>query len=66
MKSEDRLIINYTSEKALKIERFDWHLVAGNVWSGRLPRGTEEKEVEKPDKEKMNAGEGKVKEGVKK
>jgi hypothetical protein len=48
------------------MEGLDWHLVTGNVWSGRLPRDTEEKEVEKQDKEKMNAGEGKAKEGVKK
>ncbi len=66
MKSEDMLIINYTPEKAPKIEGLDWYLVTGNVWRGSLPRGTEEKEVEKPDKEKMNAGEGKAKEGVKK
>ncbi len=66
MKPEDRLIINYTPEKAPRIEGLAWHLVTGNVWSGRLPRDTEEKEVEKQDKEKMNAGEGKEKEGVKK
>ncbi len=48
------------------MEGLDWHLVTGNAWSERLPRDTEEKEVEKQDKEKMNAGEGKAKEGVKK
>ncbi len=59
MKPEDRLIINYTSEKAPRSEGLDWHLVTGNVWSGRLPRDTEEKEVEKQDKERMNVGGGK-------
>ncbi len=59
MKPEDRLIINYTSEKAPRSEGLDWHLVTGNVWSWRLPRDTQEKE-------RMNVGEGKVKEGVKK
>jgi hypothetical protein len=67
MNPEDRLIINHTPEKAPKIEGLDWHLVTGNVWSGRLPRDTEDKEeVEKQDKEKVTAGEGKAKEGVKK
>ena len=66
MKPEDRFIINYIPEKAPRIERLDWHLVTGNVWSECLPRDTEEKEVEKQDKEKMNMGEGKAKKGVKK
>lgn len=66
MKPEDRLIINYPPDpdNAPRIKELDWHLVTGNTWIGRLPRDTEEKEVEKQDKEKMNAGEGKVKEGV--
>jgi hypothetical protein len=34
MKPEDRLIINYTPEKAPRIEGLDWHLVTGNIWSG--------------------------------
>ncbi|MEE8317676.1 MAG: hypothetical protein V3S13_02045, partial [Candidatus Omnitrophota bacterium] len=66
MSPEDRLIINHTPEKAPKIKGLDWHLVTGSVWSGRLPRDTEEKEVEKQDKEEMTEGEGKAKEGVKK
>ena len=66
MKPEDRLIVNHTPDKAPKIEGLDWHLTTGNVWIGRLPRDTEEKEVEKQDKEKMNAGEGKEKEDAKK
>jgi len=65
MKPEDRLIINYTPEKAPKIEGLDWHLVTGNVWIGRLPRNSEEKEAEERDKEKMNVGDGKAKEDVK-
>jgi hypothetical protein len=67
MNPEDRLIINHSIGSEPKIEGLDWHLVTGDVWSGRLPRDTEDKEeVEKQEKEKVTAGEGKAKEGVKK
>ena len=38
MRSQDRLMVRYTSEKPPAISGLEWHYAATNIWIGRLPK----------------------------
>lgn len=56
MRPEDRLIINHSPDSPPKIMGLEWHLVTGNVWSGRLPRNTDKKAEEQNNTQLLPPG----------